>query len=512
MKSLHESDSPHRIRQHGVDAQARPARRLPWLPAVLALSVPLLESTALAQGSEQQSLPQVPKEAPANPGPQPLASPVPTFQVSGSGVKLTEGKYTRRTFVVAKQANEFPVVELEGPSTLTIRFYPIIKAERFTATDTDVSWQIEYALSDGAGATTSQSFNGTTRRSNFTTSDVELDKAFVIGTPITLTIQVPKGYHRFSVLEPNGFLEVWNVEPIEEAPTPPPRHVIPMKPAEPIKIAAPSPEPAKRSDIKLEGGYLGLQDMGPDRNSGNIAETGLVFERKGPTFGFKAGLMLNSIGMHLDMPHVGASLRVTSLDAMAGLSVQGGKHSLYAGPFAGPRFVALSVTPDATLEASAGIPVLHQLEAGGLIGYDYDNLAALSVRMSNNPLNPLTARASLSSPWGWVHDNPPELSLAFRMMHLVRPEAAPLAGAFSVAGSDYLAQAGLKVPIMKLGPVVPSALMAIQESMSAAGTAPLQVYLGGILKARFGADSFLEVGAASTTGGKPLFLLRAAFE
>jgi hypothetical protein len=441
----------------------------------------------------------------------------PTHRVIGTTGELTDGTNTPTVYVLSRQARQLPVVEVDGPARLTIRFYPTLNRSRFDESP-EISRPISYTIAEVGGETIPHDYPGVFRISNFTSPNIA-GSDLVIGTPVEITITLLSGSYRVGVTAPNGFLEVVHVER-EHVPTPPPRPVQPPVAAptpavqeEPEQPESDSPRPNYRPVVQLTGERAGLHEVGPFSNSGDMNSVLLTGDIPlGDHFSVVVGGSFLSNGLTMEQPEAVTSLRSLSGALGAGLRYRNGSHSLYALALGGYRAIMTDV--ESTADAGTFEETVHAFGYAGQLGYSFDQWFALTFEGGNDPFNPISARVYGALPYGWVRHAYPWAELDLRWLHTMRPlEQDGLIGAANLDDDVFHGRLLLGVPLVRLGPVVPSALVAGDLNASAGGLHSADFMLGGALGLDF-LEERLRIeagGAVSPLTVTPMFLLRASY-
>jgi hypothetical protein len=442
-------------------------------------------------------------------------------RILGTKVELTDGKTSPEVHILVRQQNLLPVVEVEGPANLTVRFYPALNKNRFEGGN-EVSMPIQYTIAEvGGEAPITNSYPGVFTESEFKSPNLS-GSGLVVGTPAEFTVKVRKGTFRFSVTQPNGFLEVVNVEHVEEKPQPP----APEPPAEPkqmpkIPVATeppveqkpekPAEEPKKeqRPVVQFSGEHARVHELGSHENTGDLNSMLLVGDIKaGEKFSVLLAGAFTSNSLELEMPDAVTKLRSFSGDGGLGVRYMNGSHSMHVLALAGYRSVSTdvrSLADDRTYDDKDG-----SFGYGAQAGYSFDRWFAATVSGSNDPFNPFSGRIFGALPYGWVSNAYPNAELDLRWLHSLKPvEQENVVGVVDLADNAFHGRLALGLPLFRAGPVVPSALVAGEMNTSKDGVHG-DVLLGGALGLDFLEDRLKieAAGAASPLTAAPMFLLR----
>jgi hypothetical protein len=481
--------------------------------ALIAFGSPLLENRAFAQAPAPAPT-EVAAPAPVQDAkPAPDACAPPSCEVKAEIAMMSDGKANPKVFTVVRPSTESAgklfTLEVDGPATVTLQFYPAVLTSRFKTNDTTVDKKIEYSVGPVGSDAVAQSFEGVTRQSEFKSPDMA--EGLSVGTPLTFTVKLPKGRNVIRHVSPNGFMEVVSVVPVVEEQKP----VAATQPAatQPAKtlVAADTNQPGSVA-IDIYGEHQWLRDFGDSKNSGMLTDASLLFRRNWSNVGLYGGVLGTSYQMALDAPSALSTLRMTSVDGELGLSLHFGAHTIKAGGIAGLRMIDRSMTPKVAILSPFEGGMAYDFEFGGKASYDFNRMLGLIVRGSNNPFNPLTGQAYFIFPVGWAPDNAnPELSFLFRWMHALQPGDDAKVGGFNLNENNYLMHINTKIPVWKIGPFVPSVMADLELDKAPSKTTAL-FYVGGLLGVRTNTFRIDAGAAANVADGKPLILLRMGYD
>lgn len=460
---------------------------------------PIVEGTARAQQA-----PEVQQAAPVN-----YSVSTPTYPLMRDGVET-------RSYLVSMSRSMAPTITIDGPATITARFYPVFRNSEYPSgtLDVDITYSVDGAVNHEAH---------TTSRSTVT-SPVLSSEDWSIGTPKNLTIEVGAGNHTVAFRSPDGFLDVVRVE--RPAPEPAPVEQPETRPAEPEPQPAqpeqgtePRPEQPQEPEehhyrpvFQLLGERTHLHELGSSGNHGdlnNVLITGDIPLSDELSIIAAGGFVSNALT--LEQPEVSTSLRSLTGRLGVGLRFSSGDHSAYALVLGGYR--ALLNDVESQTDGRALDETIHSYDIGGQAGYSYSHWFELTVSGSNDPFNPISARIYGALPYGWVQDAYPWAELDLLWLHALQPIESPdMIGSANLAENVFNGRLTVGVPLFRLGPVVPSALVAGDMNASE-GSVHGDFMLGGSL----GLD-FLEqrlrieaAGAASPLTATPFFLLRVGY-
>lgn len=488
--------------QRKLSADLRTRAVAAMLASLVAVATPLIETPAFAQNPTVEAVPKVD------------AAAAQKFAVTGTQYVCSDGKTSVNAYSNVKDANETTVIEVAGPSKLTVRFYPIVKKEWFPAADSDYQREIKYGITPAnGGEAQGDSFKAPVKMSELKCTGekkVSMPDTMAMGTVMTMTLKIPTGNQRVT-FQSTGFVEIVGVEEEGAAPA-----SVPVAQSQPIVTSTPiesKTDPTQQATdngfaFNLRAEHLFLDGLGDGKNHGMITDSDISFGKRWTKLGVYGGVIATSYGMTLDTPSATSALRSTSVDAQAGLTLNAGKHTIRAGPFVGLRMDDPSIIPLVATQP-ATINMAYALEYGGLAEYDYNRMVGLMVRGSNNPFNPLTAGVYGVLPWGWVKDNQnPSLEFTMRWMHLMRADTDGKVGGFKLDENNLFMYANLKVPVWKLGPITPALLASLQMDKAPSGMETPNFLVGAMLYGKFAERFRMEAGAAANvTNGKPMIFL-----
>ena len=459
---------------------------------------PLSEGTAFAQ------TPQVQETA------QRTVQPT----VRGQEAQLTDGSSTRQVRVVFRQGNLAPEVEVEGPARVNLRFYPVTSADWFNEQTTTHPRNIEYSVGAAGAEGTSQSFAGSTSASSFTSNSGQLvvQAPLGIGTPIDFTVSVQAGRQVISVRAPNGFLEVLGAEAVQEE-----RRIVPderrIPPVQPPPVPQPvQPAPTlRRPLVMIAGERTDLRSFGAARNSGDVYDLqGFGNIYLGDHWALSLGAGVSSVGLSMQSEGAQTGLRSISGRLLGGVSYFNNRHYLYALVAPGYRAGMTGIhAPDGRTADNLS----HAFEFEGLLGYQYDRYFALDLRGGNAPLSPFTGSLYFALPYTYAgEDAYPDLSFRLRLLRNMRPRGDGNIGSFVVDESDLLMRWDLRLPIYRLGPIIPYAMLSPEylHNLGSGGGNVFNFYLGpslGIAFDRFRIDASAGWELVHRESAVPLVLL-----
>jgi len=437
------------------------------------------------------------------------------YMVSGTGLRISDGKDSPWVYAISRQSSLAPSIKLAGPAKLSVRYYPAVSLKRFEGGDSEIPWPVNYSLAKEDGKPEELTHEGKTGASNFRSAEID-QTALAIGTPISITVTIPAGRHTFSLLSPNGFMEVVSVRQVEKkAPqTQPAKKAAPVVKAPPKAVQKPA-APIERNALPrfaFEAERLNLDHIGSTGSSGdlNLALAAGNFPL-GRRIAASAGVMFSSFGFTLETPEALTDLRSFSADAAAGLVLSMGRHRVLAGGFGGYRAMLRNI--NLRKYASSDEERSHQLEFGGHAGYGYGRLFEIAVSGSNNPFCPLSAKIHGTLPFGWVRDAKIWADADVLWLHAPKPLAEQgLMGGIRLNENNVYARLTAGVPIWRVGGFVPSALVAGTLNASGEGFHHADLLLGAALS--FETKRFLIQGGggASALTGAPFFLLKAIYK
>ncbi len=460
------------------------------LSGLALFAAPLVESTAGAQPASKEA----------------ASQPATLHRVRGKKGQITDGTNSPEVYIVSREANVLPVVEVEGPSTLTVRVYPAVSRDWFGQENKEVPRPVIYKLGPSDGDAKEQVFPGNTRRSPFISTDIDAQSSLAIGTPIEMSIQIPSGMHKFSVVSPNGFLEVVRVERIEERKPQPPPQKPRTKPAAPAVTEVPWRPPV----FKLNGVMLPFHEIGPSKNSGNMSNaTALGRIRLGKHLALLAGGGFSSWDLSISTPDATTIARSYTGRLVTGLSYASNRHRIYALVSGGYTKVLTDISSKTD---SRREDVMTQLfDYRGELGYGYGRWARLSVSGGSDPFNPLSVHISGVLPYGWTPEAYPWAELSLMWLHTLTPAEGEGLGAVRVSDNNIHTHLLLGVPVWRIGPLVPSVFLAGELSASGDGLQNANFMVGGALSADFKGFGIEVAGAVSPLNELQLFMLRARY-
>jgi len=431
------------------------------------LLAPMLEKAAMAQPQSAQS-----------------NSPKAEHTMRGNQLTITAGEksvkvYTKYFIEGSDQIGD-PTLEIKGPAKFTVRFYPVVKREKFSEGKETYERDLLYSFGeasayDGSGdEKQTQTTKLETRISPYTAGEDYVDtKKFVIGTPIEITKEVGEGTHRFSVLSPNGFFELVSVEAVVVEK---PRAVdeVPVKHEEKPKAPEPSSKPPQlkpetpeleydKPVVLFDAERTWLDIQGIEDNTGDMnywqSRTHLWLD---DNWAVVLGGMSSSYALKLDTDVAQTVFRSFSFDASPGLAYYNGGHLAYALANVGYRGMFSTTTMLEGNGSPAGArEYTNHFEIGGQAGYRFKHNLALDASVINNPFNPVKGRLYGMLPVGWVpgdRSNPwlEANFLLLRSMTSVQSDNA--LGAAELTSDNVYLRAIAGVPIWNFSTIVPSIL------------------------------------------------------
>ncbi|MFN7991683.1 MAG: hypothetical protein U0R44_06005 [Candidatus Micrarchaeia archaeon] len=459
--------------------------------ALSILSSPLLERQAFAQPqpevSERRETPQRDVR----------------FEVAGTQLPLRNGDTETQAYQVFEQQNIAPAVTLEGPATVTVRFYPIISPQQLDQASGRLDYSVSYTIDGGSPAQARLS----TMSSTATSPRLDLS-GLAIGTPGEFTVAIEAGRHVVRVQSPTGFVEVVRAQAPQ--PAQPPVQQVQQPPVQPPVQQPPAQEESHtfesvRSPFSLN--YEGYWLSGPrsSNDSGFVNRLDAMYRHRfNSLVALDVGLSAGWSRATLDSSLASARVDVIDPQAAAGVSVFLGRNTLYALAVGGLEVMrySLSIPDGRSREATSYGPIY-----GGRIGYDYNDIFGLSGELTNNHLNPLTVRARVALPYSWVTDARPTLDLSLRLLNSLRPDtSSPLLGTTNLDEKTILLNGNLILPVYRLGPVLPEALLGFRyDRRIDSGTDNAALLLGALLAIDAGSRFRIEAGAGAQMQFAPSF-------
>jgi len=479
--------------------------------------------------------PMLERAAKAQPQSAQQDGPKANYNVQGNELTITAGdksvKAYTKFFIEGTQKISDAILEVEGPATFTVRFYPVVKRDKFSDGTPTYERDLEYSLGTGRNEAAEGSERPTqtvklqTRISPYTAEEDYVDtKNFVIGTPVEITREVGEGMHRFSVLSPNGFLELVSVEPIvvEKPPV-----EAPVKPEEKPKAPEPSSKPVQskpetpkaetdRPVVLFEAERTWLNAPGNDGDMNYWqSRANIWFDEN---WALVAGGMSSSYALNLETDVTQTLFRNFSFDGSLGLAYHNDGHYAYALANAGYRaMISTTVLLSGTASSAGMREVDHQFEIGGQAGYRFRRNLALDASVVNNPFNPLKGRLYGMLPVGWAPgENNPWLEVSSLWLKTIKPiQSADHLGAAELEGDNLYMRALAGIPIWQFSTIVPSVIgggeFFYPFSQGPDDGITGNFYAGGSLKTRSaleGNNGSLEVeaGAVANTKGAMIML------
>jgi hypothetical protein len=474
------------------------------LAAAALFSSPLLESTAFAQQ------PPPPVIAQNDQAQRNLR-----YDVNGSSsVSLSNGTEGNITAFPVVNQSSVPVVSFEGPAVVTAKFYPIVRAADaqsgaslpVTVTYTvDRNTPVDISSSTAASAVTNQTLTS---------------RGLAIGTPTDLRIEVSgEGPHTVSVSRPDGLLEVVSViAPAPAVVEPVVQHPIQQPPVTQPPVRTPENPRTRqldsiRSRLALNYDSYWFHDFGNAGNGGSMHQADILYRHPiGQHLAFFVGPRLTLHDASITSSGNKTSLRIYGAEAMAGLAVYFGESTLYLSGMGGLQAYNGGVEAADGRTSSA---TNYGAGYGGRLGYDYGDILGISAQLTNNPFNPGIFRLHFEVPYTWIQGDQvrPSLDASLLWLHLMRPTAGDGVGGGSLAENNLFLHAHALVPIWRLGPIVPSALVGFEYDRSLDGAGPADraaALLGGAVTLDIAHKFRLMAGAgASVPTGSPFVLANA---
>jgi hypothetical protein len=497
------------------------------IAASMAFGSPLLDSTARAQAPPETSRPAEsprPAERAGAPGarkPTDSAKPAEAektepakYTVGGKQITIKDGEESREVYILARQTGLVPTVEVNGPATLEVRFYPAVLKDRFTEENPEYARTIQYSVGPAGSQLKITKHEGKTRLSGFT-HPTEIQDPLVIGTPIAFTLKVGPGRQQFSVVSPNGLLEIVSATHIKVIA--PPRPIAPPVPrvvAPPPLVEKPKPkaaEPAKEPLIELSGERLQLEGLGKDKGKGDIYFLDLMGHipvRRG--LSVLAGVSVTSYGQVLETLEARTSLRSISGNLVAGVDFTRAKHRLYAYGLIGFRTIMVDTQDRVDGRKESELP--KSFEFGGALGYSFGHHFGLNLIGTNNPFNPIIASVHGQLPWGWVKGYKPYLAAHMLWLHAATiRESTGMIGAVDLKESEVGLRILAGLPLFRAGPVSLAAIAGTEMGISGTGVHGATGLFGGSVSAMF--KNGLEISATglSSIEGIPLVMFKMSY-
>jgi hypothetical protein len=428
------------------------------------------------------------------------------YAVQGQSAELKNNERTLQVYVVFKQGGIAPVIEAEGPVTLSLRFYPAVSKDWFSGKTTEYQRTIDYSVELPGAAPSAQTFSGMTSQSDYKSASIQ--DPLGIGTPIDFMVDFPTGKGRVTVKGPNGFLVILKAD--VPAPEPVKMVAIPKSPKAslaPVK-EAPSETPAQKEEPKkhgrpifaLSGERSLIRGLGAQRNQGDINEfQGYGNLWLGERFALTLGASATSYGLSAESAGAETSLRSISGVLSPGLTFRSDDHYFRLQASAGLRRMQTSIhSGSRSLDKGQS-----EIEAGGSLAYEYGTTLALGVSGSNNPFLPFSARFYGAIPATWAKTSYPDLEVRLRLLHSLESAGNGNLGAFSLSENNVHLLGVARIPIYPVGPLS-TYLMAAPEYAG-----KLSVYLGGSLGLEL-APLRIEATGGVNPYGHPLLLFGAS--
>lgn len=457
-----------------------------------------------------QARPTIPTSAPAGR----------EYEVRGEMTELSDGVAARSAYIVIRGSPDPARIEVEGPATLNLLFYPVISKERFATPNDRVPRTVSYMLGPVGGPAAAHAAEGESGVSPYGNKDVD-QSALVIGTAIPVAIAIPAGKQAVSFPDMMGFFEVVGVKRPEA-----------QKPAEPAPEAerpeAKEEEPERRHgygkiddslrpvlSVEFERlplhavGTAGRLEGGHKGNIGSIYTwNGLVSRRITGNHSLVLGALFSNHRRLIDLENLNkTAVQGYFADLAAGVSYQDRGHYLYAVAYGGWRGIA---TQSAAYADGSRVETFGGgYDVGGMAGYEYSRFARLRVSGGNNPFNPLTVQAYGALPYTWAEGVFPYLQADFLTLHALAPVDGPgNAGRTRLSENAYHMRALAGVPVWRLGPVVPVVFGGAEMNMAGGGITGKTGIAGGGLRMDFIHGLEIEANAGASFDGNVLTSLR----
>ncbi len=407
------------------------------------------------------------------------------------------------------------ILTAKGPAKFTVLFYPILR-KSYRKKDVKVSYT--FGMEGSAALTTVQKKEWKTSATEFSAECP--DKKGVMGPcfstaesavwePIELPFTVPEGKHILEFSEPNGLVELVRSEKLAEEPKTDEKTEEPDKPSQTPVVSGTEEKPGKHTQpvMSFDAEREVLKTPGPEENSGERAHWqgyGRIWFDDNWAFVLGAGSSSYKLKLETDTAHT--SFRSISVDGSPGLAYWNSGHLAYAVGHFGYRAMmtdVYSLMDNRYLDEYEG-----QFEGGGQAGWSYrgDFQLGADVMASNNPFNPLKGQVFIVPPLEWPSYNPSSPWAKVDLLWLKSmtvDQSTGAVGAAKLSMDNFNMRALLGIPIIPLGPVVPSFIGG--GELTAGDEVNGDFRLGGSLG--YKAEKLLiEAGALGSTKGLSLLI------
>ncbi|MBU0532210.1 hypothetical protein KKB44_01825 [Candidatus Micrarchaeota archaeon] len=428
--------------------------------------------------------------------------------VVGTQVQLTAGTSSVTAYAVVRQSDLFPVLEIEGPATFTVNYYPVVRRDRFTESTSEIPWSIDYSLNEVGTPQDITNYRATIRLSAFTTSEID-QATLVIGTPIELALSIPAGRYRFSVVYPNGFLEVVDVEEeIPLVPIGPPPIDIDVEVADETPQREPTseePEDARAPFVSLQFRRTTFTALGQDNNIVDINGVDIPFTpRLNDTLRLIVGPSMDWNNIALSNNEI--TIRSISVTLDGGLLITPGNHTILLAISGGINIL----TPQLRTDDEHSEYTAIEGEFTGRVGYDYNNMFGLMLQGGTNPLSVGSLNLYASVPYTWAEDAYPRLDVDARWLHLMRSNTSEEGIDFSLDQNEFVFDTRLSVPVVYLGPILPRILAGFRwdsDFQNGVNADAGDIYLGATLSGTLANRVYLELGGTGSFNADYMLLL-----
>lgn len=257
--------------------------------------------------------------------------------------------------------------------------------------------------------------------------------------------------------------------------------------------------------ISLAFERVTLSNLGEHGNSGDLNDVEvLVMPQLSESLALIVGASSGINNLSADTAETGTNLRMVTGNVVAGVLFNTGEHTLFGSVYGGVSHLAPDVA--SKLGEPGSEYEIWGAEYGGRVGYAYGNIFGLLVQGGNNPLNPGLARLYLGLPLTWAEGVYPRLDVDARLLRLIKPNADGSLGG-ELSDTNVLTRANVKVPMVRLGPVVPSILAGCELSGSSEGV-EADGFFGGSLTLLIGPVEF-EGGYLHSINGNHVVIVKA---
>ncbi|MFH2101494.1 MAG: hypothetical protein ABII71_05410 [Candidatus Micrarchaeota archaeon] len=368
---------------------------------------------------------------------------------------LIDGEERTSTFIVNEHL-PMPEVEITGPATVELRFYPSFLLERFDdAGEVEIGARV--AVQRNGDAPETFTFGGISRRTDMEARDFEdadpmVDaegvRMMAISDHVGGTFDVGAGNHHVAIErtilvdgeeEPiNGFLQVV----ITFRPdAPPPTQTdeasglgpAPVQPQ--VQIPEPEPPALMSRVVSLTGErrqFHRLGELTPSADMYYADVFGNPYRING-TLALVAGALFTAYGLPIGTGSSAGAIRSYSVNPAVGIEILSGRHRLDLVGFAGWRGMRLDSF--SIQDHRSGDARGDTWEAGGLARYMYDPRVIISVMGSSNPINPLNANLEVNIPFGRSRAS---MDVAADFMFLQSlAELESVAGGFEIGRNNF---------------------------------------------------------------------------